>query len=331
MIKTRLLLLSLSLFLLFNSCKHIESFFEKYHDGFDILIEYIESEKDYINGREVPFFIFAPEVYGNSDKYLIIDIRTSEDFKNGHIENSVNVQFPDLINYIENIINPLDYEKIVFVCNNGFHSGFATMGLMYLGYKNIYPLRNGLSSWNKQIADKYWFKGISSVLSDKLENTEKEKNEPADYPVLLTTKETGQEILRERIIEIFNGNINDYFVEITDIKDSTESYYIISYWDQSRYFRGHIPTSIHYIPKQSLKTGTYLSTLPTDKPVVIQCFTGDHAAFVTMFLRILGYDARDLMYGSNSFMYNILEATERPGGYFTDRMIFNFPLIKEGN
>ena len=49
-----------------------------------------------------------------------------------------------------------------------------------------------------------------------------------------------------------------------------------------------------------------LDTLPTDKPIVVYCWTGQTSAQVTPYLRILGYDAYSMLYGMNGCSFTAL-------------------------
>ena len=84
-----------------------------------------------------------------------------------------------------------------------------------------------------------------------------------------------------------------------------ENYYIANYWKATHYSDpGHIPGAIQYTPKASMKLSADLKTLPTDKEVVIYCYTGQTSAFLSAYLRVIGYDAKSLLYGTNGMIYN---------------------------
>ena len=65
---------------------------------------------------------------------------------------------------------------------------------------------------------------------------------------------------------------------------------------------------MQYTPKQSMAYGVDLTTLPTDKTLAVYCWTGQTSAFLTAYLRILGYDAKSLLFGANGMIYDDLEA-----------------------
>ncbi len=130
-------------------------------------------------------------------------------------------------------------------------------------------------------------------------------------------------ILNCKIVSLGTGSNNACIISIDDIIASPSDYYIINYWGAKHYNMGHIGGAVQYNPKESLGLDTDLLTLPTDKTIVVYCFTGQHSAFVTAYLRILGYDAKSLKYGANSFM-NSMMLDETIGHGFSDKQIHDY-------
>ena len=85
---------------------------------------------------------------------------------------------------------------------------------------------------------------------------------------------------------------------------------------------GHIPGAYNYIPRTDLKSSTNLNKIPAEKTVVVYCYTGQNSAYVTAFLKILGYDAKSLVYGTNSMIYDTM-----PGTKFSVSSIMNYPVV----
>jgi rhodanese-related sulfurtransferase len=308
-------------------------------DGFEMLIDYLESEADYVNQSETPFFINVPDLYANLDSnYLVIDIRPEEEYERAHIVGSVNILPKDIVEYFENTIHAPGFEKIAIVCNAGYQAPFVAMGMRYLGYLNVYPVRNGLSSWSYDIAKDYRLANISDSHLGKLDTIGYEMPEPGEFPKLMTAHEDAYAILRERIIEILNDDFSQYFISFEELMDNQDEYFIVSYWPEARYKSGHLTGSVRYQPRDFLKKDRFLNTLPTDKTIVIQCYMGSHANFVIMYLRILGYEAKSLLYGANNFIHSVMMAEERPGRWFSlEKDVFDLPLtgiehtVKEEN
>lgn len=301
-------------------------------DRFHMLLSYMETEKDYIHSEDIPFFISAPELYELLDSnVLVMDLRDSSSFNALHIPGAVNVPIHELLSYMEHTIHAPSFDRIVLTCGNGFHSVMGTLGLKYLGYDNVYPLRLGLSSWDESIANDYWLNALSSHLTGKLsQESSPPKSPPGSYPVLMTSDTAGYQIMRQRIDHVFSGDFTQYFTDVEELIHHPDSYYVISYWPEERFSAGHLPGSHRYQPKQSLRSEEHLSTLPIDKPVVIQCYSGNHASFAAFYLRLLGYDARPQTYGANAFIHDIMKAEEPPRRFFNpDKDIFNFPVDGE--
>jgi len=69
-----------------------------------------------------------------SDDYLIIDVRTQEEFQSGHIENASNIQWQNIAIIQEKITKD---RKIYLYCRSGNRSQKATDILIELGYRDV--------------------------------------------------------------------------------------------------------------------------------------------------------------------------------------------------
>jgi rhodanese-related sulfurtransferase len=297
-------------------------------DKFEALISYIESNHDFINTDESPAVVGADEVMKNINGNIhIIDIRTPEDYNSGHVSGSVNVAFKDLINYFEQKINPASFDHIYVFSSDGQASFFSTGLLQLLGYKNVHPVRYGMSAWDKGIADQYWLKKISSKYSAEMTTEPFPIPQSGEYPVINSEFTDGYDILRERAEQLLQQPFIKYVADIDVVIADPSKYHIVCYWKEEYYNAGHITGAIHYVPKKSLSRNTYLNTLPLNKPILVYCNSGNHSSTVSAYLRILGYDAYSLHYGTNSFMYDIMK--EKTGHTFSDDQIMNYPLVRQ--
>ncbi len=78
--------------------------------------------------------------------FVILDIRTPQEFVAGHIQGAVNVDFyaPDF----KQQLDQLPKDKIYFVyCNSGNRSGQAMPMFRELGFGQVYELRGGIQAW----------------------------------------------------------------------------------------------------------------------------------------------------------------------------------------
>ena len=82
--------------------------------------------------------------------------------------------------------------------------------------------------------------------------------------------------------------------------DDSNDPYIISVRSKEHYDLGHIPTAV-WMDAKTLFTADNLATLPTDKQIVVYCYTGQTASQVASALNMLGYDAYNLLFGFGSW------------------------------
>ena len=291
----------------------------------DVLINFLEQSGNIINAKRLPTLISTDKVKANLKNYFIIDIRKHNDYVAGHIDGAVNVATSDLISYMKNKVSAEVYDKIVIVCYSGHKASFSAMALQLLGYSNVYSMKWGMSSWDVNTASKKWAKHTSDKYSSSLEKTENPKLQKSTLPIIKTGKTLAYDILEERAKTILKKL--DFKIGIDKVMEKPTDYYIINYWPDYNYQKGHLPGAIQYNPKQSLIKKTDLLTLPTDKKIVIYDYTGQHASFVASYLQILGYDAYALSYGANSFMHSKL-TNLKIGHAFNNSQINNYPMVK---
>lgn len=80
-------------------------------------------------------------------KVHLIDVRTPNEFKSGHIKKAKNVDFFNQTSFM-NFFNSINKEEPVYLyCRSGNRSQKAARKLDSLGFKNIYDLRGGYMSW----------------------------------------------------------------------------------------------------------------------------------------------------------------------------------------
>jgi len=103
-------------------------------------------------------------------------------------------------------------------------------------------------------------------------------------------------------------------------------FYIVNYVNEEKHNFGHIKGAVRYQPSSSLSTSSNLYTLPTNKNIVVNCETGFSAAYTVAYLNILGYNASNLAYGSNSYMNSIL--VENGWNGFNAKEINNYPIVE---
>lgn len=81
----------------------------------------------------------------NNEEFIILDVRTDEEYKEGHIKGSIHIPVAELE---ERAIKELKdkNEQIFIYCRTGNRSETASKMLIKLKYKNVYDL-GGIYSW----------------------------------------------------------------------------------------------------------------------------------------------------------------------------------------
>jgi len=291
----------------------------------ETLIKFLEQSGNFINNKRIPTLISAENVRANLKNYFIIDIRRHGDYVNGHINGAVNIDHDDLISYLNNNVAAGVYDKIVIVCYSGHKSGYSAMMLQLLGYSNVYSLKWGMSAWEKNTAEKKWVKHISDKYVSNLELTNNQKLPKTQLPEIYTGKTLGYDILEARADTLLKQY--KFTIGINEVMENPDNYYIINYWPEYNYKKGHLPGAVQYNPKLSLVKDADLLTLPADKKIVVYDYTGQHACFVVAYLQVLGYDAYALTFGANSFMYSKLTSL-KIGHAFNKNEVKNYPVVQ---
>tara|TARA_B100001287_G_C22651724_1_gene515547 strand:- start:1069 stop:1374 length:306 start_codon:yes stop_codon:yes gene_type:complete len=87
----------------------------------------------------------------SSENSLIIDVRTQDEFNDGHIENSLNFNIYDAVKFIEEI-SKLDKQATVHVyCKSGVRSLQACEIIKGMGFNKVFNLIGGITEWKNKI------------------------------------------------------------------------------------------------------------------------------------------------------------------------------------
>lgn len=310
----RLLLYSLLISsLVFTACKKDDEEETPINQA-QVLVEYLESSgspygKNY-PATDLPSITSAEAVHADiltGAEIYIIDIRSATDFADGYIDGAVNVAAGSVLNYIQTEGLAMD-DKIVIVCYTGQTAGWVTSILRLYGYTNAFSMKWGMCSWHSDFAGK-WNSNISNGMATQFENDNVAKGAKGDLPTLNTGKTTGQEIFEARVADVLAEGFAEAKVSNSEVFANLNNYYIVNYWADADYTHyGHVPGAMQYTPKSSMDYTVDLTTLPTDKMIAVYCWTGQTSAFLTAYLRILGYNAKSLLFGANGMIYDELES-----------------------
>lgn len=91
----------------------------------------------------------AEEMMKNEKDYIILDVRTAEEYKEGHIPNAINVANETIGE--DEIAELPDKDQLIMVyCRSGRRSKLAASKLVKLGYSNIVEI-GGIIDWKGDI------------------------------------------------------------------------------------------------------------------------------------------------------------------------------------
>lgn len=80
---------------------------------------------------------------------IILDVRTPEEYKEGHIEGSILIPDYEILETAEKILTDKNQTILVY-CRSGNRSRKAANNLLYLGYQNVYDF-GGIIDWPFEI------------------------------------------------------------------------------------------------------------------------------------------------------------------------------------
>ena len=76
---------------------------------------------------------------------ILIDVRTKQEFDEGHIDGSINIPDFELVSRIGEIVKDKN-DTVILYCRSGNRSKQASLKLIEMGYKKIYDM-GGLLDW----------------------------------------------------------------------------------------------------------------------------------------------------------------------------------------
>ena len=86
--------------------------------------------------------------YETNDGAVLLDVRTAEEYRDGHIDGSVNIPL-DRISSVENIVKDKSTPLYVY-CLSGGRSGQSVSYLKQMGYTNVKNI-GGISSYRGKV------------------------------------------------------------------------------------------------------------------------------------------------------------------------------------
>ncbi|MFH1642874.1 MAG: rhodanese-like domain-containing protein [Nanoarchaeota archaeon] len=83
--------------------------------------------------------------FESKDEFLLIDVRTSEEYANGHIKKAILIPY----NEVNSMVDISKHKEIIVYCRTENRSPIAKNALMQQEFKNVSVLKGGITEWIK--------------------------------------------------------------------------------------------------------------------------------------------------------------------------------------
>jgi phage shock protein E len=90
--------------------------------------------------------ISAPELFRAKPLPVIVDVRESDEYAEGHIADSIHLSRGVLEQKIGDFVPDFSTPVVVY-CDRGERAALVTDNLIKMGYQNVRSLQGGLQSW----------------------------------------------------------------------------------------------------------------------------------------------------------------------------------------
>ena len=228
--------------------------------------------------------------------YYVIDLRKPDDFNDGHIKGAHNTGLADVLTEAENAGGT----PILVVCYTGQTAARAVGALRLMNFE-AYSLKWGMSGWHSDLSGK-WVANAGDYTSPNWLNTGTPVlNGEFNAPVLNTGATTGEDVLKERVRDMLTFS---WTVSKTDVLGNPDNYFINNKWPLASWDEyGHVKGAYRIDEELNLNGLKYLDP---SSDIVTYCYTGQTSAITTMWLHVLGYEGKSLMFGVNGINHTAL-------------------------
>lgn len=284
----------------FSSCKESASEDPAAKTESEILSEYLVSSgmdlDKIITSADGNKFVAFPADASAADSKYVIDIRSADSFAAGHVAGAVNVPITDLLTEAAKAGD----KQIWIACYSGQTACFATALLRLYGYPETQALKWGMSGWNAETD--IWSGKTGDSGEGKLVTSAAPENVVYNNPTINTGATTGEAILKARVETVIKewGNAT---VSGSDVATTPSNYFVNNYFSTDHYTGfGHVDGAARVNPLK-ISDGS-INYIDPSQTVVTYCYTGQTSAVITAFLRVLGYDAKSMLFGMNGLNHS---------------------------
>lgn len=263
---------------------------------------------------------------------FVVDTREPADFAKGHIPGAVNIPLQSLPQVLIDNTSGIPKDKEVVVASYWGNDGNMASLLI-----NIYRITDpanpgsfpkstsmfgGMTAWSFSrllVPSKTRFDDALGVVTVQkaTETTVHAGVDQAAFPafnaftennvvnkILVRAKSYLNSVPTQFDLQIYPKALADNLEDGNTANDPQ----VISVRSAAHYVGGHIPGAIN-IPYQSVANlATYTKFVNPSKPLAIYCYTGHTGSLSAMALGILGYNAKDILWGVNGWSTTVLGA-----------------------
>ncbi len=234
--------------------------------------------------------------------YHVFDIRSADDFADGHIPGAINVTAANAISAAASYND----KPILVVCYTGQGAGHTVVALRLSGYSDATVLKWGMAGWNPKFegswaANSGHDNGNIAIGNSNWVTSASPAVGSFETPTWTANSEDGAGILAERVATLVSGGFKA--VSSSSVLASPANYQIFNYWPESDYTAfGHFDGAFQY---QNLTiTSGGLSAVDPAATSAVYCYTGQTSSMITAWLNVLGYNATSIKFGVNSLNYD---------------------------
>jgi len=116
---------------------------------FAVMVMLIKSELDHQANKGSQLSpSMAIRLMNNHSDALVLDVRTTADYKNGHIKGAKNIPLSDLASSIKSLEKEKDKPVLIY-CNSGNSVMRAIRMLKKAGFEKVNNLEGGIAAWKE--------------------------------------------------------------------------------------------------------------------------------------------------------------------------------------
>lgn len=218
----------------------------------------------------------------------IIDIRSADAYAQGHIKGALSMPWgPNLADNLNKI--PTD-KPVMLYCVTGQTAGQTVVMLNLAGFN----AKSVTFGWNLGISKVEGVEAVTETTANAFDDSVKTEIDP-DIQEAIVAYYAGLKDVADTKYANYKITEDDAKAAM-DAKDATITFLDVRKADD--FTKGHIEGAVNIPFGKGMET--QFSTLPTDKTIIVYCYTGQTAGQTVAGLRLLGYDAVSLNSGAGT-------------------------------